>query len=668
MRVTGAAAVAPKLHLRFEGGRAVVSLGRAREGRGIVVERLGMELDLDGAVQLSGGPARFRHHRARLTDLHVRLCPRALERAAAVRGVSLRIDGPTGGELWLSFRDAVGACAWRCVLGTCGADVLVYPLEASFVRRGPVAPWVRLGRSLRALGGEWSAELGAFRWRRPVRTWLAEVLLPWGWRVPEERGQSLRWVPSALALEVGAWEPPAELAKEAASRAEALEARTHRWCDPGASADGPAGDFARALQAGALREARRAAQAIGVPWVRADALEATAERFFSELDDGTLADLLLGALAERPNDVAGWRRWIEVLAEGGRPVALRLAGAALGGSLPRTTRAALAAHAVDGVFDRADPADLDRVDAVAAALVEQAERLAPELPEVQAARAALHHRHGDLVAAARAWERAAEEAENVLTSARWRRRAAELWLGLEGAATAEPLLRRALLDLEAVGLSAPSLVVQLAALRTERGDPEASAELLGKLLREPRPDDESWRAAALAAVRFHVERGEDDRARPFLAALGERACASVDDPELSFVLGETFSWPGAQGELSSASKSLDLLEGDESFDDAPVRRPPTRVDLSSSPVDGPPVTLVSVADDEVRALLREVRACSDPTAVLEAALEGALDDADPSAVRRVLRVLDRLDAFPGEQELRERATRLLRRLGGTDGD
>ena len=77
----------------------------------------------------------------------------------------------------------------------------------------------------------------------------------------------------------------------------------------------------------------------------------------------------------------------------------------------------------------------------------------------------------------------------------------------------------------------------------------------------------------------------------------------------------------------------------------------------------PQVTLVAVADEEVRALLRDAREAEEPTGLLEGALERSLEDADPAGVRRVLRVLDRLDPFRGEQQLRERALRLLRRLG-----
>ncbi len=660
--VTGGGAAggvhAPKFHLRFESGRGAIALGRSVQMPFGVVERLSMELSLDGAVQLNGGASRFRHHRSRLTDLRVVLRPRAFERVAAERGVPLAIEGPHGEELLICFRDAVGACAWRCRLITWGSDVLIVPVKASFVRRGAVAPWVRLVRWVRALGGVWSAERGAFRWPRPVRALLAEALLPHGWRVPDERGRALRFVPGELALEVVESESEGVLREEVEARAAALEARTHPWCDPVALAPGAAGAFERALDAGKLEEARRAADAIEASWVRADALEAMAERFEDDLGEDALADLLLDALAERPNDPAAWRRWIGTFAEQGSSAALRLARAVLGGPLPRATRAALAARAVDDVFSRAEPEVLDRVDTAAAALVEEVEELAPQLAEVLAARAALHHRHGELAAAARAWERAAEEAEWPLQSAVWRRRAGELLLGLRGPAAAEPLLRQALLDLEAAGQPAPTLVAQLAAVLAERGDSRGSRELFGKLLREPRPEDEAWRVAALAAARFHVENGDDDLARPFLAALGDDAASVIRGrAELDLAFGETFSWPG--GEPSSASFALGAIEGDD--DDLP--RAPTQIAPVESDLDGPPVTFVSVADDELRALLRDARGTSDPAGILDGALERALEDGDPSSVRRVLRVLDRLDPFPGERILRERAKRLLETLG-----
>ncbi|MEZ4247995.1 MAG: hypothetical protein R3B99_07130 [Polyangiales bacterium] len=69
------------------------------------------------------------------------------------------------------------------------------------------------------------------------------------------------------------------------------------------------------------------------------------------------------------------------------------------------------------------------------------------------------------------------------------------------------------------------------------------------------------------------------------------------------------------------------------------------------------------ADDELRALLLEAVARSDdPGALLEGALEEALTDADADGVRRVLRVLQRVDDFAGATALAARARRLLERL------
>lgn len=92
-------------------------------------------------------------------------------------------------------------------------------------------------------------------------------------------------------------------------------------------------------------------------------------------------------------------------------------------------------------------------------------------------------------------------------------------------------------------------------------------------------------------------------------------------------------------------------------------RPPS--ELPPRPPRGssaPPVTLVSVADDELRALLEAVAESDEPRALLEGALEEALSDADADGVRRVLRVLQRADDFAGATALAARARRLLERL------
>ena len=83
-----------------------------------------------------------------------------------------------------------------------------------------------------------------------------------------------------------------------------------------------------------------------------------------------------------------------------------------------------------------------------------------------------------------------------------------------------------------------------------------------------------------------------------------------------------------------------------------------------APPDEEPVqmTQVGVADEDMRELLEDVRGSSDPAGLLEGALEGALDNGDEDAVRRVLMVLDRLATITENDVLRTRALEWLASL------
>ncbi len=654
---------APRFDLRFERGRGQIRLGRPLSSSLVAFDSLAMELDVRGPLSLQGGAARFRHHRSRLRTAELVLRPSVLVRLAREQGVSLAIDR-AGADLAVSMRDPIGTIAFRGILAFDGPDLLVFPRGLAFVRRGPVSPWSRVLGAARELGFAWSADVGAFRWRRPLRHLLADALLPHGWRVPEERGLALRTDGKKLWAEVGpAATPATDACAEGGKLAAQLEGE-HPWNDTQAYARGPWGEFERALDDDQLEVARERLNPGSSAWLYAEAVLTWVETFADRLDDHELGERLLDALSRIPEEGSTWTDSVELLAKRGQVAALRLANAALGGPLPRARRATLAAIAVEGILEHAEPDELALADGLANALTDDAEVLAPELPRVIAARAALEHRAGRPEVAVRAWLRAADATTSPRRAARWRRRAAELVLGMQGPAAAEPLLRQALLELERSGSDEPTLVAQLASVVAERGERRESSELFARLLRDADPSDEAWRAAVMAAARFHVEAGEHDRARPFLAALGNEEEAndvalsqSVIDVQLD----------------DSAERELDDVFDADPFESQALSVDPKSADPESvipesivhfEKLDGPrPVTLVSVADDEVRALLQEARGLPDPTGLLEGALERALEDADPDGVRRVLRVIDRLPHFASEGKLRERAERLLRRLG-----
>ncbi len=77
------------------------------------------------------------------------------------------------------------------------------------------------------------------------------------------------------------------------------------------------------------------------------------------------------------------------------------------------------------------------------------------------------------------------------------------------------------------------------------------------------------------------------------------------------------------------------------------------------PPPAPQVTLVSVADDELRELLSIARECAEPGAFLEGALEGVYQEGDARGVERILAVLDRIEPFDGQEALAAKADKLL---------
>ncbi len=774
----------PRFDLRFERGRVHLSLGRPLGIDGVTIEHLVIALDFRGPVDLRGGAKRFRHHRGRVIELRLRVRPARLA-SWIDEGRTLRVEdraAPSHDDtsLGAAYRDDAGVLAFDVGLAFDGVDLVASPRELAWVRGSPRSAWERWAKLAERVGGRADATSGVLRIERPIRALLAEVLLPHGWRVPDERGCGVRLAAStdAIVVEVGE--------RLVGPRPTLSDGSVFEASEP----SGDAGALRACLDAADLDGARVAQRRLG-GWLAGEGALAIAERFEHALSPDALIELLVLGLSAFPDDERAWRRWIARLSDRGVVGALRLADVALAGPLPRSSRAELAVSAAMGVLDAfADP-DVDDEDPVVERrlqrIVQDAAALAPESARVLAARAALAHRSGQLAEAARLWDRAAESvaADDPAIAAEWRRRAAQLLFGIEGPAAAEPLLRRALADAG----DAPDVLCDLAAVLVERGDVVAAEELYARLLRPDARRGAERRAALLVAARHHLVRGAADRARPFLAELGDdpaslelhereasdRPAVSIlpsstpsstqpssippsrarhDEPWESDVDGERsmvlFSPPETSQVLSpSGSALVDDEEGDDALDadsfaggldedeldpaaldrlfdesseppkprhlrsvdafereddregDAPSdaldplealvlapreeggdaghldswlprigARPPVRLppepplpkSLPKLPKSSPPVTLVSVADDELRALLEAVAEADDPGALLEGALEEALTDADAAGVRRVLRVLQRVDDFAGAAALAARARRLLERL------
>lgn len=767
----------PRFDLRFERGRVHLSLGRPLGIDGVTIEHLVIALDFRGPVDLRGGAKRFRHHRGRVIELRLRVRPARLA-SWIDEGRALRVEdraAPSHDDtsLGAAYRDEAGVLAFDVGLAFDGVDLVASPRELAWVRGSPRSAWERWAKLAERVGGRADATNGVLRIERPIRALLAEVLLPHGWRVPDERGCGVRLAASAdvIVVEVGE--------RLVGPRPTLRDGSVFEASEP----SGDAGALRACLDAADLEGARAAQRRLG-GWLAGEGALAIAERFEHALSPDALIELLVLGLSAFPDDERAWRRWIARLSDRGAVGALRLADVALAGPLPRSSRAELAVSAAMGVLDAfADP-DVDDEDPVVERrlqrIVQDAAVLAPESARVLAARAALAHRSGQLAEAARLWDRAAESvaADDHAIAAEWRRRAAQLLFGIEGPAAAEPLLRRALADAG----DAPDVLCDLAAVLVERGDVVAAEELYARLLRPDARRGAERRAALLVAARHHLVRGAADRARPFLAELGddpaslelhereanevshpsshpsstpsstppsrarhdepwesdadgERSMVLFSAPETSQVLSPSGSAlvdeddddaldadsfaggldedeldPAAldrlfdesseppkprhlrsvdafeddREERDPASDALDPLEalvlapreegGDAGHLDSwlprigarpPVRlppEPPLPKSLPKLPKSSPPVTLVSVADDELRALLEAVAEADDPGALLEGALEEALTDADAAGVRRVLRVLQRVDDFAGAAALAARARRLLERL------
>lgn len=654
---------APRFDLLFESGTCRARARAEIAARGLRVDGLTLEFDLPRPFDLSGGAHRMRNVRSVLVSMRVRAGFDALEAAARDAGVMLRLRSEDD-AVRLDARDEVGCLSALCSVFVHDGQICVAVQEMSWSRDAPSPAWDRLRALFARLALAYDAGTATFRIARPLRRVLAEVLLPHGWRLPDDRGAGLD-----VALEHGALvlecagergdSPRLDAARQHAETFAALArgddvGNAPSWMKPAVRGGGCAS--LRALSRAGCGEAslERFARAEPSTWVWAEGVLDVAAK--GDRDPGC-ADAILRALATFPSAAPLWSQWAQRFAQAGDPTALRIADACFAGPLPRVTRAEIAATAVLAMVDASPELD-DENEARLAQLAARARRDAPSLAAAVAADAAARERRGETALAAEAYASAASLESDATKRGQWRLRGAELFLGSKGPAAAQPLLEQALVELD----GDPRVLQALARVLAERGDSEKASEMLGRLLRTPGEGD-AYEDALLDAARFHIDRGSSDRAAPFLAALGSsRPSTRGSTAGIEVDADDDPSSEGAEEFDDAKSSVLD----DEPANDA---RPLTGMHRAPTGFEGgrsghPQVTLVSVTDDDVRALLEEARVAEDPAALLEGALEEALEAANAEGVRQVLRVLDRLERrLAGEESLRARGEKLLERLG-----
>lgn len=686
----------PRFDLRFEAGRGRLVLRRSVPAFPAQVEALTLSVPLPRRFDLAGGTERLRHMRSSLEDAELEVRWRALVRAAERAGTRLALRGLRGGRLALALRDSFGVLSAELDVMADGVDVVFGLRQLDWVRQAPRPALERLADELAQLGVHWIPADGVFRLRRPLRSLLAEVLLPAGYRLPEER---------ALGLELEVKRRGVSLRAVGSPEAADLDRYRRMMSDPP--------EWLQAAIEGAPPPMGSAKlDDLPSPWLRGDAIRARLERTLSTSRE-PLAEAqvtaLLDALSLHRRDVALWREWVHRLGERRDAGVLRLAGALL--ELPMAERESLVVDAITRAARAGAPAE------ALSPVLERAERAAAGSPHLWALRAELSD---DDSQAAELWTRAADSVDDGALAGRWLHSAALRLRELRGPEAALPLARRAC---DAAPEDVGALVLH-AELLEELGHEEALAEAFGRLLElEPADDfaEELWERGLARAATFHVQRGEEDRARPFLAAMEDRVpfptdpgileapealdedSAFFEDPpsgeiELDRMPGgedsgdfeheeEDLDWPKSEiweappkdladeeegtfdedwspsevwdaeprlvdqeeledgGPESGTHEAPPRPKGDRSSDVAPAS------DAARAAAEEPMVTQIGVTDDEMRALLEAVSASEEPAALLEGALEGAFDEDDEEAVRRVLMVLDRVTTLPGSDAL-----------------
>jgi len=666
---------APRFDLHFARDAIGLRLARALE---IGPARL-RELELrvlcaPDPLDLRRGVEIFRSSRSALSLARVELSPRWFERRAHLRGIELRIDGWLEGSLHVTIDDGHGPLGCLLHLAFERGDLLFVPLRLRGAIDTPLHPLRRLLRSARTLGLEFDRRRGLLRLERPLRALLAELLMPHGWRVPEERGcedihleargsrltllagaspnealcraesealaEARRRAPTLLEALEGAWPPPAlaaplqALLPGFAEGAPGLAAETQDplgSTSPGSSIPAwarPSLECRLALRRGALGAARRAAQRLASiepsRSLAAESLAQTAIAIATEHPRDAATLLAHAASLSRP-EPARFERWIEAAAQTGSDEALaHLVELALRWSdsdelrgWSALDRGRIAASACIALAEHAS-ADGSRCARLAAA----AARLDPDSHQTFRARALAAARAGR---AEECLMRLREAGERAL-EARDPRAAARLYLELAERLLAQgraPEAEAALLDASIRSARDPEILLALARQIAGRGETRDALRLCDALLdarwERRRPTVPLLDALAFAAE-LALEGYGAEEARPFVLRLERLA---PEDPR-----------------TSSLGRGLAAREASEWLDDPDALREADAELLEQLAEVASPATALP-------AFLEAARSSEAPLPLLEAALRLARRAADPGP-------LEQLEAFL--RDLPERAS------------
>lgn len=576
------ASAGPRFALRFEAGRGVLALAKPMRVAGGVLEALELTIAvLRFPLDVTAGAIRFRTSRTRVVSAVVRLDVRAIERAAAARGVRLRVlFASADGRLSLGIVDAFGALAVELDVAPEGPDLVAAVREVRAAVDAPEPAWARALGALRTLGVVLDEERGLLLLARPLRATLREALVAQGWRAPDERGTELtaptledglvtlslsrrptdraragRWLeaaesarslaPALVALALGDRDKARAAVRDARGRlgdgiGPARDSLTRLGASLDADSDeGAAGALASlaglgdagallgttvafriALRARDADGAARAARAIDAGEVSPDVAFdalAAAARLAGPARAASALDLWMRASARRPDDLAALEAWIDAAARGGPVDALERA-------LERaivgaSSEPARATLAISAARSLDRSGDHDR----AARLWARALDYAPENAEALGGHAEALLRRGELEDALVALERAAELRKSVGDTGRaalaYRRAAAALAALGRHDACAERLERATALD-----SGVPDAWLELARARLRMGDAaRAAVALSGLLALAPRLGASLAGALAEAATMCLERLSDTDAARPFVTALARVA-------------------------------------------------------------------------------------------------------------------------------------------------
>lgn len=646
---------APRFDLRFAAGGGVLRLAHP----------LGFPLGELAALEISlgrirfplsmrAGLERFRTRRTRVRRAVVTVDLEALGRAAAARGVDLRVGaGPAPGRVTIRLRDAAGLVVGAARLSPEGPDLLILLESVRAAVDGAEPPRARLLRAGLGLGLELDEARGALRLRRPLRAALAEALVPLGWRVPDDGRAELelpvvseasvalvlasgpakgdddealgrlaaldrarRLAPVLRELALGRVDAAVDRAAALAVRdpdARALrdELAFDRSLAPPAEAPGDPDEARCAALRGCLRAAdadaafaaaRRLAEHEEEAELVADGVTAVTERFGRQRP-AAACELLSRAASRAPTDGALLARWARLAALCSSPGELeRAAEFASSAPVEAELRARVLARAA-----LAGDAGARR------ARTERAFSLCPDEPEVGRALAEVLVSEGASAQAVERLDRAFEgllargDADRALEAAR---RAAALLEALGRPAAAGDRLARAL---EAAPPSA-EVISDLARLRLAHGDEAAAAEAWGRVLAADL--DAAIAPPLRAAAQHHLERGDAAAAAPFVDRLAR--LGGHDDLVSAHARAVADAYVSDPARLVGADEDLLLRVAA----------------AASSP------------DEVVRALVRALELEDRPTAIARAAVAAARRGPDElfkrvaSAVVRLLRLPD----------------------------